>query len=677
MPFDTRLPHLFILLLLIAGFFAAATSPAQAQSDPPVRIDEEFNDAADLAETGFTRFIDTNQSVDGGDFVGLRANTEPTGDGPAGTVANSAATAAYVEGYAGSSTARSFPAALVTPSVNTTGVETIELVYRVREADAQAGPDNGKTEEYLQLQYRTEQGTWVTVKTVEAQGQNRDYSQVEADEESNSGDNGLGISTTLDRDANADAFHDSFAIRFLQQGTSARDPWYVDDVCILPGGGTCTINNQTPEISDVANQTLNEGESTGALPFTVGDAETSAGNLTVTPSSSNTTLLPSETITLDGTGSDRTVTAAPVDGESGTATVTLTVDDGTDELNDTFTITVAPDVAFTDGSSYTGPSGQPGESGVPVGRFQLQATGPGPSVFNAVTIDDQGTGSGFASIELWRSADDQFDSTEDTQLLPGASITSFPVTFSGLDIAVPQQNPVTLFLVVDLGPDADGETVPVIEASSDLEFDPGALGSPFSTAAPLSADGSVLPVELTEWTAAKRGESVVLSWQTASETGNAGFRIQRQVDDGSWQTIGRRDGAGTTNAPQRYRFEDADLPYALDRPTYRLKQVDLDGTVHYSETVSVERDADRVALLGTYPNPAREQAAVRFALPEREDVTIRLFDMLGREVESFRLGSLQGRQEQTLDLSTLSSGTYLLRLEVGDTVRTRRLTLVR
>jgi hypothetical protein len=51
--------------------------------------------------------------------------------------------------------------------------------------------------------------------------------------------------------------------------------------------------------------------------------------------------------------------------------------------------------------------------------------------------------------------------------------------------------------------------------------------------------------------------------------------------------------------------------------------------------------------------------------------------MLGREVESFRLGTLQGRQEQTLDLSTLSSGTYLLRLEVGDTVRTRRLTLVR
>jgi hypothetical protein len=324
-----------------------------------------------------------------------------------------------------------------------------------------------------------------------------------------------------------------------------------------------------------------------------------------------------------------------------------------------------------------GSNGQPGESGVPVGRFQLQATGPGPSVFNAVTIDDQGTGSGFASIELWRSDDDQFDSADDTQLLTGASITSFPATFSGLDIAVPQQNPVTLFLVVDLGPDADGETVPVIETSSDLEFDPGALGSQFSTAAPLSADGSVLPVELTEWTATKHGESVVLSWQTASETGNAGFRIQRQLEDGGWRTIGRRDGAGTTDAPQRYRFEDADLPYALDRPTYRLKQVDLDGTVHYSETVSVERDADRVALLGTYPNPAREQAAVRFALPEREDVTIRLFDMLGREVESFRLGSLQGRQEHVLDLGTLSSGTYLLRLEVGDTVRTRRLTLVR
>ena len=667
MPFDTRLPYLFILLLVV-GFLAAAAPPAMAQSDPAVRIDEEFNDAADLAETGFTRFINTEQSVDGSEFVGIRAN-----GGLEGTIANSANQAAYVEGQ---DPERTFPVALVSPSVRTDGAETIELVYRVREADDGAGPDADSGEDLL-LQYRTASGDWTLLTTVEAQGRNRDYSQVEADEESNSGDNGLGISTTLDRDANPDAFHDSFAIRFLQERTSARDPWYVDDVCILPGGGTCTINNQTPEISDVANQTLNEGESTGALPFTVGDAEKSAGNLTVTASSSNTTLLPSENITLDGTGSDRTVTAEPVDGESGTTTVTLTVDDGTDMLNDTFTITVAPDVAFTDGSSFVGSNGQPGDSGVPVGRFQLQATGPGTSVFNAVTIDDQGTGSGFASIELWRSDDDQFDTADDTQLQPGASITSFPATFSGLDVTVPQQNPVTLFLVVDLESDADGEMVPVIETSSELAFSPGALGSPFSTAAPLSAGGSALPVELTEWTAAKRGESVVLSWQTSSETGNAGFRVQRQLEDGAWRTIGRRDGAGTTDTPQRYRFEDADLPYALNRPTYRLKQVDLDGTVHTTETVSVERGTDRVALLGTYPNPAREQAAVRFALPDRRDVTIRLFDMLGREVESFRLGALQGRQERTLDLGTLSSGTYLLRLEAGDTVHTRRLTLVR
>ena len=667
MPFDTRLPYLFILLLVV-GFLAAAAPPAMAQSDPAVRIDEEFNDAADLAETGFTRFINTEQSVDGSEFVGIRAN-----GGLEGTIANSANQAAYVEGQ---DPERTFPVALVSPSVRTDGAETIELVYRVREADDGAGPDADSGEDLL-LQYRTASGDWTLLTTVEAQGRNRDYSQVEADEESNSGDNGLGISTTLDRDANPDAFHDSFAIRFLQERTSARDPWYVDDVCILPGGGTCTINNQTPEISDVANQTLNEGESTGALPFTVGDTETSAGNLTVTESSSNTTLLPSDNITLDGTGSDRTVTAEPVDGESGTTTVTLTVDDGTDMLNDTFTITVAPDVAFTDGSSFVGSNGQPGDSGVPVGRFQLQATGPGTSVFNAVTIDDQGTGSGFASIELWRSDDDQFDTADDTQLQPGASITSFPATFSGLDVTVPQQNPVTLFLVVDLESDADGEMVPVIETSSELAFSPGALGSPFSTAAPLSAGGSALPVELTEWTAAKRGESVVLSWQTSSETGNAGFRVQRQLEDGAWRTIGRRDGAGTTDTPQRYRFEDADLPYALNRPTYRLKQVDLDGTVHTTETVSVERGTDRVALLGTYPNPAREQAAVRFALPDRRDVTIRLFDMLGREVESFRLGALQGRQERTLDLGTLSSGTYLLRLEAGDTVHTRRLTLVR
>ncbi|MBE2216550.1 MAG: fibronectin type III domain-containing protein, partial [Opitutaceae bacterium] len=86
-------------------------------------------------------------------------------------------------------------------------------------------------------------------------------------------------------------------------------------------------SNTAPTISDIANRTISAGSNTGALAFTVGDVETTAGSLTVTASSSNTTLVPSSGIVLGGSGASRTVTVTPASGQSGTATITVTVSD--------------------------------------------------------------------------------------------------------------------------------------------------------------------------------------------------------------------------------------------------------------------------------------------------------------------------------------------------------------
>ncbi|MGE3309235.1 MAG: tandem-95 repeat protein [Limisphaerales bacterium] len=98
--------------------------------------------------------------------------------------------------------------------------------------------------------------------------------------------------------------------------------------------------NDSPTISDVANQTINENSNTGALAFTVGDVETAAANLTVQASSSNTTLVPNANVVLGGSGASRTVTVTPAANQSGTTTVTVTVSDGTTTASDTFTVTV-------------------------------------------------------------------------------------------------------------------------------------------------------------------------------------------------------------------------------------------------------------------------------------------------------------------------------------------------
>jgi len=100
--------------------------------------------------------------------------------------------------------------------------------------------------------------------------------------------------------------------------------------------------NDSPTISDISNQSINEDGNTGALPFTVGDAETAAANLTVTTSSSNPALVPNGNVVLGGAGANRTVTVTPLGNQTGSTTVTVTVSDGVATASDTFTVEVKP-----------------------------------------------------------------------------------------------------------------------------------------------------------------------------------------------------------------------------------------------------------------------------------------------------------------------------------------------
>jgi hypothetical protein len=120
--------------------------------------------------------------------------------------------------------------------------------------------------------------------------------------------------------------------------------------------------NTAPTISTIAPQTINEDTATNAIPFTVGDGESAAGNLTVSGSSSNTTLVPNANIVFGGSGANRTVTLTPAANQNGTATITVTVSDGqlstptsflltVNAVNDAPTITTLADQSTTSGTA--------------------------------------------------------------------------------------------------------------------------------------------------------------------------------------------------------------------------------------------------------------------------------------------------------------------------------------
>lgn len=192
---------------------------------------------------------------------------------------------------------------------------------------------------------------------------------------------------------------------------------------------------------------------------------------------------------------------------------------------------------------------------------------------------------------------------------------------------------------------------------------------------------SPLPVEWAEFSGVLQGDAVLLTWRTASETGNAGFHVDRRTGVGPWTRLGRvasSDPGGTSSTPRSYRFQDASLPYAAETLTYRIRQTDLDGTVSYSKSITLRRaGVTALDLQAPFPNPAQSQATVRFAVPDgTEGARLILYDLLGRAVRSVDV-SRANRQEITLPTGRLAPGVYVLRLTGGGQALTQRVTVVR
>lgn len=111
-----------------------------------------------------------------------------------------------------------------------------------------------------------------------------------------------------------------------------------------------TVNaiNDPPYVLNVTNQTMNEDTTLGPIAVTVGDVDNLATALVLTATSSNTTLVPNESLAIADLGStNRSVTVTPAVNRSGTTVVTLTVSDGLLSGTDTFTITVSADSPLT------------------------------------------------------------------------------------------------------------------------------------------------------------------------------------------------------------------------------------------------------------------------------------------------------------------------------------------
>lgn len=197
-------------------------------------------------------------------------------------------------------------------------------------------------------------------------------------------------------------------------------------------------------------------------------------------------------------------------------------------------------------------------------------------------------------------------------------------------------------------------------------------------------DGT-LPVEISSFTAVAAGEPgrVNISWKTATEINTAGFELLRQRDDGdmisiaAYSTTQGLQARGVAGAGATYSFVDNHA--AGERCAYKLVSIDNDGSRSEYGPVIVRLAAPTsLSLDQNFPNPFSHSTVVGFALPHAADVTIRITDMLGREVSASMLAQqTAGWHSYTVNGSAMIPGTYFLVLESAGSTLRQRMTIAR
>jgi hypothetical protein len=224
--------------------------------------------------------------------------------------------------------------------------------------------------------------------------------------------------------------------------------------------------------------------------------------------------------------------------------------------------------------------------------------------------------------------------------------------------------------------------------STDLRDEFRDLNFPISDQVYDELYNSALPVQLASFTGRVVSPNIVrLEWVTLSEVNNYGFEVQRRSDaQPEFVTLPSSfvPGHGTTNEPQHYSYNDPTA--TLGRWFYRLKQIDLDGAVHYCDAIRVdvlsgvgEKEIPTAfSLAPNYPNPFNAVTNIQFSIANCQLTILKVYDVLGREVATLVNEVMQpGTYKVQWDAGGQSSGMYVYRLKSGDFVETNKLVLLR
>lgn len=188
-------------------------------------------------------------------------------------------------------------------------------------------------------------------------------------------------------------------------------------------------------------------------------------------------------------------------------------------------------------------------------------------------------------------------------------------------------------------------------------FSSGEIAATASLLLWVKDNSSPLPIELLDFNAIQVNNQVHLTWETASETNNDFFAIERSEDGTDWEEIIQVDGAG--NSVSLLSYSAIDSRPSLGISYYRLKQTDFDGQFEYSDIRSVNLERIGNSQIEMYPNPTKSQITIYANPTELADITI--YNTLGQDVTFLAREIEKYGSKLVLDFSGLNSGVYYIK----------------
>ena len=188
---------------------------------------------------------------------------------------------------------------------------------------------------------------------------------------------------------------------------------------------------------------------------------------------------------------------------------------------------------------------------------------------------------------------------------------------------------------------------------------------------------TTVPVELTSFTADADGQNVFLKWATASETNNSGFEVQKKFDDEKWEVLGFIPGRGTTSEQSEYSFQDE--IHLSGIYSYRLKQIDFDGSYKFSNEISADvKTLVDFNLEQNYPNPFNPVTIIKFSLPETDNVSLIIYNTVGQKITELVNGKLDaGKYSYQWNASDVATGMYIYELRTSNFVSVKKMILLK